>query len=362
MRVHPDQLIPGCIVMRDVMGKTNRPIVSKNTVIKPIHITVLHKFLVDEVEVGQKLSNGSSFLPEKSNNQPQEISAVHETEQPPFTEQYLQAVQAYKKMFHQWKAGFAINMPGVREVIVPLIEQAPKHKNEIYSLHHFTSKDDYFYHHGIAVALLSAIIADQLNYSKGEVIQVGIAGFLSDCGMAKIDEGLLSKRGSLTSYEYEEIKKHPTYSYRMVEKIPALKNEVRLAVLQHHERLDGSGYPLGISQDKLHTYGKIIAVSDLYHAMTSERVYRSKQSPFKVLEELLHQQFGKFDPTITQTLVQSMTSLSSGMKVRLSNNQLAEIVFIESKYPTRPMIRLQHNDEIIHLKFHREIYIEEIIS
>ncbi|KGP92695.1 phosphohydrolase [Pontibacillus chungwhensis BH030062] len=362
MRVHPGQLIPGCIVMSNVMGKTNSPIVSKNTVVKPIHITILHKFLIEEVEVGQKLSNGSPFLPKKVQEEPEGDVTVQELERTDFRDQYLYAVQSYKKMFQQWQAGLGIDISAVRRVIVPLIEQVSQHKNEVYSLHHYTSKHDYFYHHGVAVALLSALIAEQLQYSKGEQIQVGIAGFLSDCGMSKIDEKITLKKGPLTSYEYNEIKKHPTYSYRLVEKVPALKNEVRLGVLQHHERLDGSGYPLGISSNKLHKFGKIIAVADLYHAMTSERVYRSKQSPFKVLEELLQQQFGKFDPTVIQKLVQSMTSLSSGMKVRLSNNQIAEIVFIESKHPTRPMVRLHHSDEIIHLKYHRDLYIEEIIS
>ncbi|WP_345241502.1 HD-GYP domain-containing protein [Pontibacillus salipaludis] len=362
MRVHPGQLTPGCIVMSDVMGKTNSPIVPKNTVVKPIHITILHKFLIEEVEVGQKLSNGNPFLPQKVQEEPEKHVTVQEMIVTDFKDQYLYAVQSYKNLFHQWQSGFGIDISAVRRVIVPLIEQVSDHKNEVYSLHHYTSKDDYFYHHAVAVALLSALLAEQLQYSKGEQIQVGIAGFLSDCGMSKIDEKITSKKGPLTSYEYNEVKKHPTYSYRLVEKVPALKNEVRLGVLQHHERLDGSGYPLGVSSGKLHTFGKIIAVADLYHAMTSERVYRSKQSPFKVLEELLQQQFGKFDPTIIQTLVQSMTSLSSGMKVRLSNNQMAEIVFIESKHPTRPMIRLHHSDEIIHLKYYRDLYIEEIIS
>ncbi|KGX86974.1 HD-GYP domain-containing protein [Pontibacillus marinus] len=364
MRVHPSQLVPGCMVLKDVMGQTNHPIIEKNTVIKPIHITVLHKFLIEEIDVGPKLASGEVFKPEEYIEEEESEEAKNTPVRgiTSFADQYLDAVQAYKSMFKNWQAGSSIDISKVRKTIVPLIHEALKDKSQVFMLHHYSTKENYFYHHSIAVGLLSSIIAKQMNFSQGEIIQIGLTGFLSDAGMSKIEERIMKKRGPLTSREFEEVKKHPTYSYRLLEKIPVLKNEVRIGVLQHHERRDGSGYPIGIAEDKLHPYGKIVAVSDMYHAMTSERIYKTKKSPFKVIEEMMQDQFGKFDHKVVQAFIDSMTNFSTGTKVKLSNNQEGEIVFIEAKTPTRPMVRLFHNNEIIHLKNYRDLFIEEIVS
>lgn len=363
MRVHPSQLVPGCMVLKDVRGHTNHPIIEKNTVIKPVHITVLHKFLVKEIEVGPKLASGEVFSPEEyiEDEEDQDQNAVT-SEMTSFANRYLEAVKSYKSMFQNWQAGSSIDIAKVRNTIVPLINQALQDKSQVFTLHHYSTKENYFYHHSVAVSLLSSIIAQQLNFSSGEVIQIGLTGFLSDAGMSKIEERILKKKGTLTENEFEEVKKHPTYSYRLLEKIPILKNEVRIGVLQHHERRDGTGYPIGLPEDRLHPYGKIVAVSDMYHAMTSERPYKTKKSPFKVIEEMLQDQFGKFDHRVVQAFIDSITNFTTGTKVKLSNNQEGEIVFIESKTPTRPMVRLFHNDEIIHLKQYRNIHIEEILS
>ncbi len=362
MRVHPSQLVPGCMVLKNVMGKTNHPIIEKNTVIKPIHITVLHKFLVQEIVVGPKLASGEVFTPEEYIEEATDDTSDSAKDITSFTNRYLEAVQTYKSMFKSWQAGSAIDITKVRNTIVPLIQQALQDKSQVFTLHHYSTKENYFYHHSIAVGLLSSVIANQVNYSSGEVIQIGLTGFLSDAGMSKVDERILKKQGTLTAYEFEEVKKHPTYSYRLLEKIPVIKNEVRLGVLQHHERRDGSGYPIGLYEDNLYPYGKIVAVSDMYHAMTSERLYKTKKSPFKVIEEMMQDQFGKFDHKVVQAFIDSMTNFTTGTKVKLSNNQEGEIVFIESNTPTRPMVRLFHNDEIIHLKQYRDIFIEEILS
>lgn len=358
MRVHPSQLIPGCLIISDVQGKTNRPIVPKKTVVESIHIEVLKKFLVQEVEVGSKLMDGKAFVPEEIIQDEKEKLVQ---EKAPFVDQYLDAVQEYKKMFKSWQSGSPVDIAKVRSCAVPLIKMITDSSEHVFSLHHYSTKDDYFYHHSVAVSLISAFLAKKMNFDNGEVIQVGLAGFLADCGMAKIDPKILEKEGSLTYDQFREVKKHPTYSLRMIEKIAALKDSVKLGVLQHHERLDGSGYPMGLEASKLHRFGRIISVSDMYHAMTSDRVYRAKQSPFKVIEEILQDQFGKFEHKIVKTFVDHMTNFSNGTKVRLSNNQRGEIVFIESEMPTRPMVRLENSDEIIPLKNFKNLFIEETL-
>lgn len=256
MRVEPSQLVPGCVLMKDVIGKTNRPIIYKNTVLTEEQILILKKFLIPNVEVSHKLENGEIFKPlpvQKDHKEPKKVKTkTKEDKQIPFKKHYLEVVQKYKRLFHNWKNNAPINMPYVRELVVPLFEQIDKIGIEILKLHHYSTKNDYFYHHSIAVGILSTFLAKKLGYNHGESIQVGLAGFLSDCGMAKIDAEIINKFHSLTYREMDEMKEHPKYSYRFVESIPTISKEVKLAIIQHHERLDGSGYPFQLKGKKIH--------------------------------------------------------------------------------------------------------------
>lgn len=362
MRVHTSQLIEGCILSADVFSLTNYPIVPQKTVLSSKTLEILHAFLIKEVQVEPTLVTGEPFKANEILDEETAKSAVLSKEAlQGLTAIYLKAVQDYKKLFKSWQSGIAVDMPTVRSIIVPVIEEALETPRDVFSLHHYSTAEDYLYHHAVTVAALSAVLAKSLNFPKGDCIQIGIAGALCDCGMAKIDPKILNKKGSLTWEEFEEVKKHPVYSYNMIKDISLLKENVKKAVYQHHERIDGSGYPNGVKIDHLYPYERIISVADVYQAMTSERSYRGKQSPFKVLESILQDQFGKFDVKVVQALTKVMTNFSSGTKVRLSNNEIGEIVFIEQKSPTRPMIRLDNTREIIQLVNHRGLFIEEIL-
>ncbi|MRH44415.1 HD domain-containing protein [Aquibacillus halophilus] len=366
MLVHPKQLVPGCLITKDVMGKTIYPIIPKNTIINDKHVLVLTKFLIENVEVSDRLNTGIPFSPKELEKEdaykkenPIDSNDGHSSYS--FYDYYINAVEGYKKLFLNWQSGATLDINQVRKLIFPLFDQIDQVGLNLYLLHQYSSKKDYFFHHCISIALISAFLAKKRNFKK-EWIQVGLAGLLADSGMAKINRHLFSIERTLTLPEYEEIKKHPTYSYRLVEKVPSLSTGVKLAILQHHERLDGSGYPLGVEKNKIHPYARILAIVDTYHAMTSERIYQKRQSPFKVIEEMIQDQFAKFDHEILQTFIENLTSFSIGTRVQLSNGKKGEIVFIEPNLPTRPMIKLEDNSQIISLKANRNLHIEELLS
>ncbi|QDP38775.1 HD-GYP domain-containing protein [Radiobacillus deserti] len=361
MQVHPSQLVPGCIVVTDVMGKTNRPIVPKNTTLDEQTIEFLMKFLVEKVEVSSRLSYGAPFIPkEVLPEEPVQVKTETVEEPETFEELYFHSVQEFKKLFEGWQSSQSIDINKLRKFVLPLFEKIEEVHDQLYDIHQYSNSKDYFYHHAVATGILSAYLSRQMGYQK-EWIQVGIAGFLADSGMARVDEDLIGKQGKFTDKDLKEMRNHPTFSYRMVENIPSLSKGVKLAVLQHHERLDGSGYPLKVKKAKIHPYATIIAVCDMYHAMTSERAHQAKQSPFLVIERMEREQFGKLDHEALQALVKSLTSFSIGTRVRLSNEQEGEIVFIEDKAPTRPMVKLD-NGKIITLRTDMNLYIQDIIA
>ncbi|WP_100405895.1 HD-GYP domain-containing protein [Bacillus solitudinis] len=365
MRVKVKQLIEGCILAEDIYSSTDFPIIKENTILANRHLTIIHAFLIETVEVESVLSSGEKFEPvelvEEEEGFQKSEKSLEEVTESSFLQIYLEAVKQYKKLFSSWQAGQRVEMIEVRKNILPLFERVIEHPVDLLRLHHYSTTKDYIYHHAIAVGALSAFLGNKLNYSKGEWMQIGFGGALADAGMSKVSPKILEKEGPLTATEFEEMKKHPIHSYRMLKDVTGVTDSVLLAVLQHHERHDGSGYPLGANDQKMHIFSQVVAVADVYHAMTSERHYRSKRSPYQVLEEISKEEFGKFDHKILQTLLDSLIQVSVGTKVRLTTGEEAEIVFFDSLSPTRPMVKLKNGD-IIHLAQQTHMHIDEIIS
>lgn len=359
MNIKIKYLVSGCILAQDVFKLSNNPLIKKKTVITPHHIEILKLFLVENVLVEPKLVNGKTFMPKEiikdKNNVPEPL--IKEEINNTFLDNYLKAVQQYKKLFTHWQGGTKVDAYSVRQIFLPLFDKEPS-KEELMQLHHYNSKRDYIYYHSVAVSILSYMVGKRIGMENGEVIQLGLAGLLSDAGMSKLSFNVFEQQNQLTSVQYEEVKKHPILGYRMLEDIPGFRKDALLGIIQHHEREDGTGYPLQVKSKKLHLYAKIIAIADVYHAMTSERYYRTKQSPYKVIASLKIDHFGRLDHNLIETFTNMMIDLSIGRKVRLNNSQVGEVIFYQPKYPTRPIVKMDDETQI-DLTKHTEMMIEE---
>lgn len=164
--------------------------------------------------------------------------------------------------------------------------------------------EDYNYHNAVLSALTSYKIAQWCGYPQKDWLQIAFAGLLHDIGNVKVDNSLLQKPERLSSSEIEEVRRHTTYGYQLLRNVTAINEGVRLAALQHHEKVDGSGYPLRMEGTQIHFYAKIVAIADIFHAMTLKRSYKKAQSPYLVLEQIVTESFGKLDPVIVQTFIQ----------------------------------------------------------
>ncbi|MGE7762071.1 HD-GYP domain-containing protein [Peribacillus sp. NPDC097895] len=357
MLVKTRYLIEGCILSREIRGLSERPIMNEKTVLTKELIEALQAFLITEVSVDRTLIDGKKFLPKEVIDP--ELDEMEESSD--FTDLYLKSVQTYKRLFKNWQAGSKVEVAMIRLIVLPLVDKALEEASNILMLHHYCKKEDYLFHHAISIGLIGAYIASKMKCSRADVYQVAIGGCLADCGMAKLPPRLLTKTESLTVEDYEEIHNHPIFSYKMIKDSSIIKDSVKTAILEHHGRLDGTGYPKSLKTKPMNLFSKIIAVADVFHAMTSERTYRKKQSPFKVLEMILHDDFGKFDIEVVKTLLSSFANFSIGSRVKLNNGFIAEIIFIDASSQTRPVIKIQDSDHIINLGINRELYIEEIL-
>ncbi|WP_018923300.1 HD-GYP domain-containing protein [Salsuginibacillus kocurii] len=364
LTVYRDQVKEGCILAADVMAVTPQPLIPQHTVLTEQHLEVLKAFLVSQVTVEEMMIDGSTFQPE-TNISPPEDETPEKVELNPnasFKKDYLTAVQTYKEWFKKWQEGANVNITAVRNTMLPLIEKVLERPQKALHLYHYSTRDEYIFHHAVATGLLASVLAKKMNREWKECLQVGIAGALCDCGMSQIPFQIFVKREAMTKTEYEEMKNHPYHSYRMVKKSGQVGNEVLVGILQHHEREDGSGYPLAVNHQKIHMYSRILAVADVFHAISSERRHRHKQSPYKALDILARDEFGKFYPPAVQALTDYLLTYSIGTSVLLTNGEKAEVMYIDPKDPTRPTVQLEDSKLITQLTGKDNVYIAGIFA
>lgn len=350
----------GLIVDEDIFVNSLYPIVKKDTTLTTEHLEILHLFAVKEIKVRKEMVVTQGKKEETAKPDITKSAPIKKVKKDPFPIRYQKAVEAIKKEFSSWRAGISPDVAKVRAIIVPLLEQLERPESQLSFLTNVATEKDYLYHHSIAVGLLSFAIGKKMNLSNGEAVQLGVAGALIDSGMARVSPTIVNKTHRLTDNDFIEIRKHPIYSYQMVKDSPLLRTEMKLAIFQHHERLDGSGYPQAQKDKSISTYAQIFAVADVYHARTSDRIYRSKESPYKVLESFRNN-YEKFDLKVINALYDIVGNLSIGTKVELSDGKLGVIIYPHPDEAFRPTVKLEENDTIIDLRKSRELTVNRIV-
>ncbi|WP_139492908.1 HD-GYP domain-containing protein [Brevibacillus dissolubilis] len=337
----------------------------KGTLLEERDLEILEAFLVDQVEIEE---DPMLFIKDEKKDEPlpeskeEPVAKRKETKIPDkyeFEQKFDKAIVSFRNMLKNIQSGQNIPVLEVREIISPLLQTVSEQPNLLLSLRRVSNVDTYTYEHSVAVGLLAYVIAKWMKMPEKEWMQIALAGILLDVGKTKIDPKILWKPGKLTPEEFEEMKKHTVYGYQLIKSAPGLSEGVAMAALQHHEREDGSGYPLGLKSNKIHIYSKIVAVADVYHAMCSNRVYREGTSPYMVVEQLIQDSFGKLDPAIVHTFVNAITQFSAGTVVELSDGSIGRIVFTDRNNPTRPMVEV--NKKIINLAENRKIAIVKVM-
>jgi HD-GYP domain-containing protein (c-di-GMP phosphodiesterase class II) len=322
----------------------------KGKIITERDIEILRAYLIQQVNIESKVADKEESL--------EEIKPFEEMFGP-FISEYEKTLKMLKQVYKLANASQPIPMMDVRNQLQALIQHI-----DFYNVLAFSAKNwhlgDFVFHNSIMVSLTSYLLAKWHGLPEKDLMQIALAGLLHDIGTIKIDPALLEKKGKLTAAETEEVRKHTILGYNMLKNVPALNEGVKLCALQHHEREDGSGYPLGVKGDKIHLYAKVVAVADIFHAMSNPRYYKTAISSYLVLEELQKESFGKIDPLFVQTLINKVTTFQNGTVVKLSDNRVGEIVFADRANPIRPWVNV--NGTIVNLAQERSLYIQDVIK
>ncbi|QXM06319.1 HD-GYP domain-containing protein [Crassaminicella indica] len=339
----------GMVLAQDIIGKYDLVFLTQGTRITDEHIKRIQNMNIIYVYVMEQDAVKEEVLEYNLNNKIDKR----------LNEQYQKSLASFKRVYEEVSLGKKIESEIIQESVSHLIQEVMIDNNVLSRLRRLEIVDDYTYKHSINVCILSVMIGKWMNYTENELNELGVAGMLHDIGKSKIPKEILNKPGRLSRNECKIMKGHATLGYEMLQRQDEIKFDICCAVLQHHERIDGRGYPLGLKGERIHEFARIIAIADIFDAMTSERVYKSKESPFKVAELIAQDRFGALDPYIANQFLWNISNFYVGNIVKLNTGDIGEIVLINKQMPTRPLIKI--GKSFIDLNKNSEYVIMEVL-
>ncbi len=349
------ELQEGMILYEDVYNHLGAIILTKDTILEHNSID---KILLNRVERVRICIPETEAI--ETEPLPDITSIYDKAKINSFRAKYTQTVDDVTHIIKEIGKGSSVDIGQMKDISKHIVHEFDSLSDVVNYLHLGKPLDDYTYSHSLNVSIVAIVIAKWLGLSEKQTDELAIAGLLHDIGKTQLSQELLSKPDRLTAAEFEEIKKHSTLGYRLIEKVADISREVKQAVLMHHEKIDGSGYPLGIKEDQIPLYAKIIAVADIYDAMTSKRTYRDKLCPFDVIKEFEMQTYGKLDTKVLSIFLKNIANSYMGDFVELSNGEIAEIVFINPNRVWQPIVR-SGNDYIDLSQESNHLYIKKLI-
>ncbi|MDD3414284.1 MAG: HD-GYP domain-containing protein [Lachnospiraceae bacterium] len=220
------------------------------------------------------------------------------------------------------------------------------------------SEDHLTYAHGLNVALICRVFGRWLNLNQEDLKILTLTGFLYDLGKFILPYDIIWKPERLNKMEFDLVKTHAFHGYHLISKLNIDEN-IKLATLQHHERCDGSGYPQGLAGNKINPFAKIVAICDVYEAMTSARSYREPLCAYKVINIFEGDSLQKYDIKYINVFLQHVVDELIGNRVRLSNGLEGEVILNNKNDLSRPIVKC--DDTIIDLSKNRTISIVAVV-
>ncbi len=257
----------------------------------------------------------------------------------------MEAKMLVKNQMQGYESSKAIDDLRINELVYAIIEELLSNDDILINLSDIKSVDDYTFEHSVNVCIFSLITGIGIGYSTIRLKDLGMGALLHDIGKLKIPEEILKKPSQLTGEEFEIIKKHTFHGYEILKSNSNISMLSAYIALGHHERYDGSGYPLQLKGENIQKYARIVAIADVYDALTSNRVYRKKLKPHEVVAYIASLSAYHFDKEIVDTFMRYIAIYPIGTGVVLSTNEIGIVVRVNRNIPSRPVIRVIRNEK-----------------
>lgn len=324
-RVYTEELQEGMIVARTVMGTEGRHFINQNT-----------ELTVNLIQKLQELGIASIFV--KDNLIDIEAEDI-------VSNKVLATVSStLKQSLNAFRNGKELDMVSLRKSVNLLIDEVILNRNTLIQKEEIRSHDDYLLFHPISVSVYAIMTGLSLGYPEGNIVDLGLGTLLHDIGMMTIDRLIINNPGTLNQQEMDVIKQHPEIGFNILRSYRELSTTSAHIAYQHHERVDGSGYPRGLRDKEIVEYAKIAAVADTFDAVISDHPYRKAYCITDGLTVLKGLQNSFFDAEIVDAFISNIAFYPIGSLIRLVDGRIAVVIAANRFNMTRPVIEIMTDD------------------
>ncbi len=354
LRIRTDQAETGMVVASDIYTNGDQLIITKGTVLNDRVITRLRFYNIYGFLI---------FKDDDRNTDIKEESYIEMLRSTPefkkFNRTYTDTVSDVENTFRTaLNGGDEFNVDYLLAQTDRILKEGRNGAHIFEMLHGIRNYDDITFVHSLNVSLICGIFAGWLKLSPEDTKVLTLSGLLHDIGKMLVPKEVITKDGKLTEEEFDIIKTHAFKGYQAL-KDQQIDIRIKYVALMHHERTDGSGYPNGFVADQIEDFAKIVAIADVYDAMTSNRRYRNAICPFDVIENFERDGFLKYDPGYLMTFMERIVESYLHNIVRLSDGREGEVVMINKLALSRPIIRI--GNDFVDLSKDHKLIIEAII-
>ena len=349
-KVRVEELKPGMVFDKAVYIDKSNILVAPMVPLKDEDVNRLRKWGIQEVETaGVVIEQRKVEKPKRLSMQEElkkltemvergNVSTVLEEEEQ--LDVYQRTLKLIDDIFENVRNGVGYESNKILEAVDELIVEVSTNKNK--AIHNAAGEQEGKYLHtlGLSVAALSTVTGISLGFGRDKLLTLVSGALLHDIGMVRVPVYITEKKDSLTPDEYNRIKTHTIYGYRIIVKELNLGSDIGAVALQHHEAFDGSGYPRKLKGEDISPFARIVSICDVFAAMIKKRSYRDEHLSYLAMKSILGRSSTKFDPELVKAFLSNMAIYPVGSLVQLNSGSIAKVISANSEIPLRPKVTI----------------------
>lgn len=317
-----ENLTAGMILAKTIYASDGTILLAKGADLRPQYIQRLKNLEIGSLYIEDDISQGIDVQ-----------DVIHEATR-------MDAVNAVRSIVSNSTLGKTVNGAQAKAYANKIVDDLFHAKDVLINMTDLRTKSDYTFCHMVNVAVLSIVTGVALGYDELKLRDLGVGALLHDLGKVKIDEDIYNKPDRLTDEEFAEIKTHSEQGFEILRKVSEISTLSAHVAFQHHERFDGTGYPRNLKGQDIHEFARIVALADVYDALTASRPYRKAMMPYHAVEYLTAMAGSQFDPVLTEKFIDHIAVYPAGSIVELNTLQKAIVVSVDKVTKTRPLVRV----------------------
>lgn len=334
--VQIDKLIPGMIADQGVYDRIGHVLVAPESVLDEREISGLKRLGIQEMFIREEDYSQENLVISPIAQGKIESLTTRDPAKVVFSHEVRERVSEGIQYIYNNSESSEMDT-AARNVTDDLMNVIDSNNAIVIDVNELKASDEYTFKHSVDVATISMVLAKQCGLSREEIREIGMSGLLHDVGKTRVPLEILNKPGRLTEDEFYIMKQHSVYGYRIVQEHGDYSKAICMGVLQHHEKMNGKGYPIGVTAEKIHPFAKLMGVADVYDALVTDRPYKKAFSQREAVEIVMSMS-GELDMNAMKIFLESVILYPVGSIVALSNGEMAKVVKNNKHNALRPTV------------------------